>query len=66
MKPINEIRIRLGSLVCCILIPLLNDYYPYGSGWSGFFMMILVCLIGISVGCFITSLLIAFKKWWKE
>ena len=66
MKPINEIRIRLCSLVCYITLPLFSEYYPSGSGWFGLCMMILACMDGILVGCFITNFLIVFKKWWKE
>lgn len=66
MKSINEIRIRLCGLVCYILLPMFNDYYPSGSGKVGLCSMILVCLAGIAVGCFITNFLIVFKKWWKE
>jgi flagellar biosynthesis protein FliR len=66
MKPINEIRLKLCELICCILLPLFADCYPPGSGWFGLCMMILTCLIGIVAGCFVTNFLIAFKKWWKE
>ena len=66
MKPIDEIRMRLCGLVCCIVLPLFNECYPFGSGWFGLFMILLTCIAGIAVGCFITNFLIAFKKWWKE
>lgn len=66
MKPINEIRIKLCGLTCAILFPLFDECYPLGSGWFGLCMMVLVCFIGIAVGCFATNFLIAFKKWWKE
>ena len=66
MKPINEIRLRLCGLVCYILLPLFSEYYPFGSGWFGFGMMMLTCIAGIAIGCFITNFLIVFKKWWKD
>lgn len=66
MKPIDEIRIRLCGLVWCIIFPLFNECYPSGSNWFRLFMVLLTCVAGIVVGCFITDFLIAFKKWWKE
>ena len=66
MKPINEIRIKLSGLFCLIFLPLFSECYPSGSGWFGLLMFVLVCGLGAYAGCFITSILIALKKWWKE
>ena len=66
MKSINAIRIKLCALACMILLPHFDEYYPLGSGWVGFCMLMLVCGLGIYTGCFITDFLIEFKKWWKE
>ena len=66
MNALNEIRARLCVLVCFILVPLFNDYYPPGSGWTGIYHVMLVCVTGIVLGCFFTNLLITFKKWWKQ
>ena len=66
MKPINEIRIRLSGLFCLFFLSLFSEYYPPGSGWFGLLMFVLVCGLGAYAGCFITSILITLKKWWKE
>ena len=66
MKPINEIRIRLYSLLCLILLPLYKNYYPFGSGLIGIRNIIIICILGLVLGSHMTNLLIALKKWWKE
>ena len=60
MKAINEIRLKLCALLCCILIPLFSDNYPSGSGWTGFCNIILISITGVVLGCFITNFLIVF------
>lgn len=66
MKPINEIRFRLCFLTSMILLQICRSLYPSGSGWFGLATMVLVCVFGVWLGCFVTNLLIAFKKWIKE
>lgn len=67
MKSITEIRIRLCALTCFILLSLCSDYYPPGSGWTGLSNNEMwLCMLGLVLGCFVTNLLIALKKWWRE
>ena len=66
MKPLDEIRLRLCTLMCAILVPLFAEYYPLGSGLAGFCTAAFVCAVGVFLGCGTTSFLIAFKKWWQQ
>ena len=66
MKPLTEIIIRLCGLCCMILCPLFGYLCPADDGWTDLLNMLLMCVAGVLLGIYITDLLIAFKKWWKE
>ena len=66
MKSVNEIRLRLCFLIFYITLWSFLDCCLPGSGWEGLFNLILICMLGLVMGCFMTNLLIVFKKWWKE
>lgn len=67
MKPIDEIRLTLCFLITWFLIPLcIEKNYISNDDISGFWCLILVCMLGIITGWVITDFLITFKKWWKE
>ena len=64
MKPINEIRYILCLLSVGALLHLDGGSVP--DGWAGLVCWGMLILGGIGIGSFLTALLIAFKKWWRE
>ena len=64
MKPINEIRFILCAINIFIMIS--TGDIQFFSGVEGFLYVGTLIFTGCILGCWMTSLLVAFKKWWRE
>jgi hypothetical protein len=64
MKAINEIWFRLGGLICVILVPLCDNVND--DLWTRLISVGIAIAAAFITSWYLTEMLIAFKKWWKE